>query len=170
MCLSNIPLISLKQYYNTRVFNSMGYSLSNDSWVLKSEPPFGPVHDSLVYHPPKNPSSPILPDSKLVEDLLNKISSMDAKFENLQDLLMLSYYKFDVVKNSLEKIKVVNKETRTDVGKILLPLILVIKESIKVGQKIQNSTDDMSTTLTNQFENLKTALVNTISYFLCPRG
>lgn len=105
-----------------------------------------------------------------MKKISSRISSMDAKFENLQYLLMSSHYKFDVVTDSMEKIKAVTKETGTDVGKIRLHLIQVIKKAIKVAQKIQNKTDVMSTTLTTQFENLKTALVNTISYFLFPCG
>lgn len=133
VCLSDIPRLSMKQCYNARAFNNMEYSLSNDSWVLKTEPPSGLVHDSPVGNPPQNPSSPVSPYSKLVEDLLSKISSMNAKFENLQDLLMFAHYKFDAVTDSLDKIKVVAKETDTNVSKIRLHLIQVIKEVIKVA-------------------------------------
>lgn len=71
---------------------------------------------------------------------------------------------------TLEKVTAITKETSTDVGKIRLQLIQIVKEAIKVGQKIQNSTDAMFMTLINLFENLKTSIVNTIYYFLRPQG
>lgn len=95
--LSDIPPFSVKQRYNSNMVRSMRYSLPNESLILKSEPPFAPAHVTPSYNPSLNLSYVALLDSMFVEKLFNKISRMDANFKSLQDLLMSSYYKFDVI-------------------------------------------------------------------------
>lgn len=82
---------------------------------------------------------------------------------------MSYHFKLDVITETLNKVKDITKKIRTNVGKIRLDLIQSIKKGIKVAQRIQNNYDVITTNLTNMFENLKTAIVNTISYFLRPR-
>lgn len=130
VCLSDVPPFIVEQCYNSRAFGSMGYTLLNDSWALKYEPPLGLAHESLVDNSPSNRDPSILPDSKLVEELISKISSMDARFEAQQNLLISTHYKFDAINET-------TKETGTDVTKIKLQLIQIVKEAIKVSQKIQ---------------------------------
>ncbi|MDV3186351.1 MAG: hypothetical protein Q8850_02720, partial [Candidatus Phytoplasma australasiaticum] len=116
-----------------------------------------------------SPLKPAIADPKSIEDLNIKIASMDAKFENLQDLIMSCHFKLEGITETLNKVKDITKETGTDVGKIHHHLVQVIKETIRVALKIQNSTDAMATTLTNQFDNLKTTLINTILTFCALR-
>lgn len=70
---------------------------------------------------------------------------------------------FDTISEILEKIKATTKQTGIDVRKVRLQIIQIVKKAIKVAQKIQNNTDTMSMTLTNLFENMKTA---TIQHYL----
>lgn len=80
------------------------------------------------------------------------------------------FYKFDAISESLEMIKETTKETRSYFGKIGLQLIQIIKEATKVAQKIQTNSDAMFAFSTILFENLRTAIVNTLIYFLHHHG
>lgn len=168
VCLNDVPPIQVKQCYNSRAFGSMGYVHSNDSWVLKFDVHASVAQDIPGDPSPSNPVPPFSMDTKVLEDLVAKVSAMDAKFEALQDLLIATHYKFDQINESLEKVKSVSKEAGTDVAKIRLKLDQVIKESVKVATKIQASSDAVTTKISDHFENLKTATVNTLSYFLHP--
>lgn len=112
----------------------MGYILSNDSLVLK--------YDTVALASPSNPSppTPTAPtplDSKRLKDLLSKVFGMDEKFKALQDLFLLSHYKFDSIVDSIEKIWATMKEIGTDIAKIRLKLEQVIKDAAKFAQKIK---------------------------------
>lgn len=118
----------------------MGFSLSNESWSLKSEPLSGHGDEPTGDNSPNEPFPPTPLDLKVIGDLHAKIRGMDIKFENLQDLIMSCHFKFEVIIETLNKVKDITKETRTDMGKICLHLIQTIKEAIKVAQRIQNSS------------------------------
>lgn len=100
---------------------------NNDSWVLKFDTttPVSPSDPSTTPVPP-NPL-----DAKLLEELLEKVSRMDEKFEALQNLLLSSHCKFDTVAESIEKIRASSKETGTDVAMIQLKLEQVVKDAAK---------------------------------------
>lgn len=148
----------------------MGCACLKDSWVLKFEANFAGVaiQDIPSDSSPSNPLPPHSLVSKLFEDILEKFSEMDEKFEFLQDLLLATHFKMDRVNESMEKVWAISKETGTDVANISLKLNQVIKKVIKVATEIQTSSEVVATSISNHFDNLKTATVNTLCYFLCP--
>lgn len=67
-------------------------------------------------------------------------------------------------------IRAISKETGVDVANVRLKLYQIIKKAVKVFEKIYTNSDALSASLTNLFENLKIATINTLNYFLLPHG
>lgn len=67
----------------------------------------------------------------------------------------------------VEKVRDATKETSANVPCVRFKLDQVVKEAIKIANKIHPSTDAISTTISIKFSEMKNATVNTIAYFLC---
>jgi len=65
----------------------------------------------------------------------------------------------DNLKETSERVRDTAKETCADVVKIRLYLDHIIKEVIKVANRVQQSTGVTATSISNQFSILKTATV-----------
>ncbi|KAK4726867.1 hypothetical protein R3W88_031784 [Solanum pinnatisectum] len=98
----------------------------------------------------------------LVSDLMTKLTTMGEHVDSLKDLPLVAHFKIDNVKD-------VTKETSADVACIRLRLDQILKEAIKIAAKVQASSKAISTSLSSRFEEMSTAIVNTLTYFLCPR-
>ncbi|KAG5590133.1 hypothetical protein H5410_040647 [Solanum commersonii] len=97
-----------------------------------------------------------------VYDLMTKLTAMSEQVDSLKDLLLSAHFKIDSVKD-------VTKETGVDVVRIHLRLDQIVKEAIKIATKVQAGSKAISTSLSSRFEEISTRIVNTLTYFLCPR-
>ncbi|KAH0675875.1 hypothetical protein KY285_023676 [Solanum tuberosum] len=65
--------------------------------------------------------------------------------------------------------KLTAMETDANVAKICLRLDQIVKEAIKIAIKVQAGSKAISSSLSSRFEEMSTAIVNTLTYFLKPR-
>ncbi|KAH0646563.1 hypothetical protein KY284_034447 [Solanum tuberosum] len=181
MCLGDFSPVLIKQRYNSRDFLSMGFTRSDSSWVLKTDA--DDLDDAPMKSKPSSSTSvsttkPNAAVEGLVEmhtklyamaitvaqvsDLMTKLTAMSEQVDSLKDLLLSAHFKIDSVKD-------VTKETGLDVARIHLKLDQIVKEAIKIATKVQASSKAISTCLSSRFEEMSTGIVNTLTYFLCPR-
>uniref|UniRef100_M1DBY5 Uncharacterized protein n=1 Tax=Solanum tuberosum TaxID=4113 RepID=M1DBY5_SOLTU len=97
-----------------------------------------------------------------VPDLMIKQSAMSEQVDSLKDLLLSAHFKINSVND-------VTKETGIDVTCIHPRLDQIVKEAIKIATKVQAGSKAISTSLSSRFEEMSTAIVNTLTYFLHPR-
>uniref|UniRef100_M1DQK8 Uncharacterized protein n=1 Tax=Solanum tuberosum TaxID=4113 RepID=M1DQK8_SOLTU len=96
-----------------------------------------------------------------VPDLMTKLTVMSEQVDSMKDLLLFAHFKINSVKD-------VYKKTGDDVARIHLRLDQIVKETIKIATKVQAGSKAISTSLSSRFEEMSTALVNTLTYFLRP--
>ncbi|KAG5581190.1 hypothetical protein H5410_051817 [Solanum commersonii] len=159
----------------------MGYIRTNSSWALKND-----LDDVVVKSVKSKPSSSIAVSSAklnvplekpsevdakldaltisvtLVSDLVFSVTAMEEKVDSLKDLLLASHFKIDDVKD-------ITKETSVDVANIRLRIDNIVKEAIKIATNVQAGSKGIATSLTSRFEEMSTAIVNTLTYFMRPR-
>ncbi|KAH0781719.1 hypothetical protein KY290_001317 [Solanum tuberosum] len=167
--------------YNSRAFQSMDFIHSGSSWILKvNSEDLGDKHEKG-----KTSSSTSVSTAKLnaalenmdamqakldvvsisvsqVVDFMTKLATMGGQVDSLKDLLLVAHYKIYNVKD-------VSKEIGADVARICLRLDQIVKEAIKIATKVQPVSKAISTSLSSKFEEMSTAIVNTLTYFLRPR-
>ncbi|KAG5590772.1 hypothetical protein H5410_041286 [Solanum commersonii] len=98
----------------------------------------------------------------LVNDVLTKLTVMGEQVDSLKDLLLAAHFKIDNVKD-------VSKETGVDVARVHLRLDQIMKEAIKISTKVQVGSKAIFTSISSRFKEMSTDIVNTLTYFLCPR-
>ncbi|KAH0765357.1 hypothetical protein KY285_001228 [Solanum tuberosum] len=174
-------LVSCIKCYNSRAFQSMDFIHSGSSWILKvNSEDLGDKHEKG-----KTSSSTSVSTAKLnvalenmdamqakldvvsisvsqVVDVMTKLATMGGQVDSLKDLLLVAHYKIYNVKD-------VSKEIGADVARICLRLDQIVKEAIKIATKVQPVSKAISTSLSSKFEEMSTAIVNTLTYFLRPR-
>uniref|UniRef100_M1BBD9 Uncharacterized protein n=1 Tax=Solanum tuberosum TaxID=4113 RepID=M1BBD9_SOLTU len=180
MCLGDFSLVFIKQCYNSRAFQIMGFIHSRSSWILKTD-----FDESRAKQEKLKPSaSTSVSTSKLtaalenldamhakldamsitvsqVSDVMTKLTAMGEHVDSLKDLLLAAHFKIDNVKD-------VSKETGADVAKICPRLDQIVKEAIKIATKVQAGSKAISSSLSSRFEEMSIAIVNTLTYFLKP--
>ncbi|KAH0645120.1 hypothetical protein KY284_033004 [Solanum tuberosum] len=181
MCLGDFFLVLIKQRYNSRAFLSMGFTHSVSSWTHKNDSEdlgaknvkSKPSSSTFVSFVKLNVALENLAEmnAKLytmsisvtqVSDVMTKMTVMDEHVDSLKDLLLAAHFKIDNVKD-------VFKESGVDVARIRLRLDQIVKEAIKIATKVQAGSKAISTSLSSRFEEMSTAKVNTLTYFLRPR-
>lgn len=132
----------------------MVYVLTNDVYVPKCE-------GCCVGTPscPKSRSSPSLALSSSSFDVTLQIVKIDSKLDTIKDFLLATHFQLD-------KINDATKETSVDVVSLGVKLNQVIKKAMKIIAKIKATTYALSTTIVNQFTNLKDVTANTLAYFV----
>uniref|UniRef100_M1DKC4 Uncharacterized protein n=1 Tax=Solanum tuberosum TaxID=4113 RepID=M1DKC4_SOLTU len=159
----------------------MGYSHTGSSWVLKTNSDCSTFEklktkpsSSTVFSSKKLSVALVklaAMDSKLdaqtisviqVSDIMFKITKMKERFDSFKDLLLATHLQMDKVKNF-------TREIGADVDRIRLKLDQVIKETVKIANMVQDTLTNIKTSITKKFEEISTAITNTLSYFMCLR-
>ncbi|KAK4731241.1 hypothetical protein R3W88_024229 [Solanum pinnatisectum] len=170
MCLSDFSPVFSKQCYNSRSFQRMGFVQSGSSWFLKTN------FDELGAKQEKSkPSASTSVSTAKLSVALENLDAMHAKLDamsiiiskvsdvdSLKDLLLAAHFKIDNVND-------VSKEIGADVAKISLRLDQILKEAIKIATKVQAGSKAISTSLSSKLEEMSTAIINSLTYFLRPR-
>ncbi|KAH0725495.1 hypothetical protein KY284_001360 [Solanum tuberosum] len=138
-----LAFLLIKQCYNSRAFQSMSFIHFGSSWILKADSKdLGDKHEKG-----KTSFSTFVSTVKL-----------NAALENIDAM----HAKLDAVSISVSQAVDVMTKLAT-MGE------QIVKEAIKIATKVQPVSKAISTSLSSKFEEMSTAIVNTLTYFLRPR-
>lgn len=132
----------------------MGYVSVKGSWVKKHE---GETKYAPIETKPKPFVSHSSPDDP---DLGEKFRAIDTQLSEIKNLLTATH-------STVGDIHAISKETRSDVSKIRVVVLRVRENAIKAFREIHDRLDGVSISANASFEQLKKAICNTLTYFLC---
>ncbi|KAK6782035.1 hypothetical protein RDI58_019831 [Solanum bulbocastanum] len=157
----------------------MDYSHIGSSWVLMTDSDY-PTFEKLNTKPASSTvfsfkkltialAKLAAMDSKLdalmifvtqVRDIMFQITEMKERFDSFKYLLLATHLQMDKVKNFIGEIG-------ADVDHIRLKLDQVIKEIVKIANRVQDNSSTIKTSISKKFEEMSTAITNSLSYFMC---
>ncbi|KAH0635904.1 hypothetical protein KY289_035819 [Solanum tuberosum] len=131
LCLGDFSPVFIKQCYNSRAFQSMGFIHSGSSWLLKTD-----FDESRAKHETLKPSASTSVSTAKLSAALENLDAMHAKLDTM----------------SITISQDVSKETGADVAKIRLRLNQIVTEAIKIATKVQAGSKAISSSLSSSFE------------------